>query len=486
MTTLTILSLGMMRLSILWSLKTVGQILLNPRITSTTYIPESGSGDSPRPQQNKTETTTTTNSPPRKRHPHKGALDEFNNWGYVHDPTVLHEKNNDKNASWPFPTLTTQESGVEREELCADVGSGPEGSGEIAIKLFSGHIQVLSHHEQQRQQQPDDEQKSTISTTTTGTTTVGQQNNNVRIMCAVYSYPRGRNQTTAILQTWGKRCDGFFISSTETRRDEMTVHIPHMGPDRGKYDGLWQRVRSMLAYMHDNFLDDYDFFLLCGDDTYVIIENLRALLTSKKFVNDAGGRAYPNPMYLGAWTHPYWKKNEYADDFYFNGGGAGYVINRRTLQLLVQEIAPVCRSKQFAAAEDLYVGECLQKHLNLTGYDSRDEEGRERFFVYDPVKRAEVKSPDEARQMGVLISKSDRQLGTFIRRQIGWLETFKGWTPKYGIDAISRSAISFHKVQPASKMRRYERLLYRKHIPQFDIEDCGGLFDNATKLQIKS
>ena len=41
------------------------------------------------------------------------------------------------------------------------------------------------------------------------------------------------------------------------------------------YGDLKLGVRSMVAYFHDNFIDDYDYLYLCGDDTYVIMENLK-------------------------------------------------------------------------------------------------------------------------------------------------------------------------------------------------------------------
>lgn len=400
-------------------------------------------------------TTAATTSPSRRRrygdpnltknsrgHPHKGAKDEFGRWGYVHDPTILrHRQNND--SSWPF---STAKYGPEEEaELCADVAHGPEGAGEMAREIFGSIVKVVTTHS-------------------------SDEKGSVRVFCAVYSYPGNNNQSDAIRETWAKRCDGFMVASTETDHEGATVHIPHAGPHEGKYQGIWQKVRSMLAYMHDNFLNDYDFFLLCGDDTYVIMENLKAFLTSPKFVQDAGGPGYPNPMYVGAPTHPYWMKHEYKGDFYYNGGGSGYLINAVVLRVLVQDILPHCQSRKLTPIEDVYMGECLQKHLNVTGYDTRDTEERERFFVYDPLRRAAIKSPAEALRNG----GDDRKFGTFVRRQIGWLHTTMGWTPKYGTGVISPTSISFHLVQPAVKMRRYERLFYRMRDAKLDELDCGG------------
>jgi len=56
--------------------------------------------------------------------------------------------------------------------------------------------------------------------------------------------------------------------------------------------------------VYDNFLEDYDFYFVCGDDTYLILENLKELLTSLSFIEYAGGKDYPNIVYTGGWTHP--------------------------------------------------------------------------------------------------------------------------------------------------------------------------------------
>lgn len=44
-------------------------------------------------------------------------------------------------------------------------------------------------------------------------------------------------------------------------------------------DALWEKVRRALIYVYQNALNDYDFFMKTDDDTYVIVENLRLLLS---------------------------------------------------------------------------------------------------------------------------------------------------------------------------------------------------------------
>ena len=103
-----------------------------------------------------------------------------------------------------------------------------------------------------------------------------------KILCVVYTY-KGKNEfLQGIIETWGWRCDGFFAASTETILYANVTHfetglgavdLPHLGGE--SYNTMWQKTRSIVGYLYDNYRDDYDYFLNCGDDTYVIVDNLR-------------------------------------------------------------------------------------------------------------------------------------------------------------------------------------------------------------------
>ncbi len=126
---------------------------------------------------------------------------------------------------------------------------------------------------------------------------------------------------------------------------------------------------------------------------FVIMENLKSFLTSPGFVNHAGGPTYPNPVFAGAWVHPYWMKKEgCSDDFYYMGGGAGYVLSQSAVRALVETVLPVCHSRKVRSAEDVLIADCQQRYLNVTGYDARDEKEESRFFDNDVGPRADVKA----------------------------------------------------------------------------------------------
>jgi hypothetical protein len=169
-----------------------------------------------------------------------------------------------------------------------------------------------------------------------------------RILCAIYTYEKRHDQIQTIVETWGWRCDGFFAASTQTNTSIGAIDLPHRGEE--KYDNMWQKTRSILAFMYDNYIDEYDYFYVCGDDGYIIVENLRNYIHLLESIE--GGRD-TRPLYFGHQVP--------LDDFIMNGGGAGYALNRLVLQRFVLEALPACLVDEEVAIEDVYVGKCFMK-----------------------------------------------------------------------------------------------------------------------------
>ena len=165
--------------------------------------------------------------------------------GYVHDPKFL--KTSPRPLQFNFDSNSTQ-------LLCAPNGKGPENdnSGYEVTQKVRRHIET------------------------------SQANRNVSLFCAVYTYSGGVPFTDAQSETWLRKCDGVLIASDKSNITTGHMHLPSNSRHGFGYNGMIQRLRSMYAYVYDNFLDDYEFFHFCGDDTYVIVENLKEFLASDK------------------------------------------------------------------------------------------------------------------------------------------------------------------------------------------------------------
>ena len=83
-----------------------------------------------------------------------------------------------------------------------------------------------------------------------------------KVLCMLYTYDKNHDRVKAVANTW----------STLTNETIGIVDLPHFGEEA--YDNMWQKTRCILAYVHDNYLDEYDYFWLGGDDFYLIVENL--------------------------------------------------------------------------------------------------------------------------------------------------------------------------------------------------------------------
>lgn len=49
--------------------------------------------------------------------------------------------------------------------------------------------------------------------------------------------------------------------------------IKHEGKE--EWENMWQKSRAIWKYINFHYKDDYDWFVLGGDDIFLIVENLR-------------------------------------------------------------------------------------------------------------------------------------------------------------------------------------------------------------------
>jgi hypothetical protein len=274
-----------------------------------------------------------------------------------------------------------------------------------------------------------------------------QRHRRPQFLCLVYTISDNHPRIQVIRETWAQKCDGFLAASTETDPSLNTVSIWHQGPE--EYNNMWQKVRSMWAYVYDNYYEDYDWFHMGGDDMYVIVENLRKYLESDEIhAAQNGGLTLPTttaltssdleaasqvPLYLGKRM----RLNGHMDDLY-NTGGPGYTLNRAALKRLVVDGLPHHFVNVFASAEDLFVARTLKAVANTYPYESRDEYGRERFLNYPPAFHY-----------------------PYIMRVQPWHDHYSMPPLLEGYNHSAPESIAFHYVHE-QQMKRLHCLLYHK------------------------
>ncbi|KAL4646159.1 glycoprotein-N-acetylgalactosamine 3-beta-galactosyltransferase 1-B-like [Arapaima gigas] len=185
----------------------------------------------------------------------------------------------------------------------------------------------------------------------------------VRILCWVMTGPSNlQKKAQHVKATWSRHCNVVLFMSSEEDRDFPTVGLD-TGEGRDKL--YWKTIRA-FHYVFKNHGEEADWFLKADDDTFVVVDNLRWLLSNY---------TPEDPIYFGKRFKPYAKQG-------YMSGGAGYVLSKEALKRFVEGFrTKVCTHT--TSVEDLALGQCMEKMGVLAG-DSRDTMQRETFHPFVP------------------------------------------------------------------------------------------------------
>lgn len=198
-----------------------------------------------------------------------------------------------------------------------------------------------------------------------------------KVMCLIYTIEAAHaTRIRAIRETWGGGFDGFLAFSTKSDPRIPAIHLNHDGPE--DYNNMWQKVRSIWKFVGKHYLQKFEWFVIGGDDLFLLPHNLKMYLASLAYKDNANPRV--KEYYLG-------KRQKAGDGVYFNTGGAGYVLSQASLRKLLTVIddPKICNARERTSAEDLNVAKCL-RHFGIGLTDTRDLEKRERFHFFEPAR----------------------------------------------------------------------------------------------------
>ncbi|XP_030377757.1 glycoprotein-N-acetylgalactosamine 3-beta-galactosyltransferase 1-like [Scaptodrosophila lebanonensis] len=182
-----------------------------------------------------------------------------------------------------------------------------------------------------------------------------------RVLCIVLTSPeRHQSRALHVKRTWGARCNKLLFMSTA--EDEILPTVVLDMPDG--HSNSWSQTRESLRHVYDNYFGEFDWFLKADDDTYVVMENLRAFLY-----------AYTpsKPIYFGTILN--WK-----DSNNLILGGSGYVLSKSALVRFATQAYfndSICKI-DISGFENIEMGHCLNNVGVMPG-DSHDERGIELF-----------------------------------------------------------------------------------------------------------
>lgn len=186
-----------------------------------------------------------------------------------------------------------------------------------------------------------------------------QSGTRMSLFCLVLTSDSTSLKFKAVNNTWARRCNKtvFFSDRHENVSDVVYLNSFRLGRQH-----LTEKVVKAFQYVKSNFAN-YDWFLKADDDTYIIVDNLRVLL-SYFHAND--------PVYLGQ-NFKYFTKQGY------HSGGAGYVMSKEALDRFISGVENgTCVND--GNDEDVDVGICLESQ-GVVAYDSTDNLKRETFHA---------------------------------------------------------------------------------------------------------
>ncbi|XP_067653726.1 glycoprotein-N-acetylgalactosamine 3-beta-galactosyltransferase 1-like isoform X2 [Haliotis asinina] len=228
------------------------------------------------------------------------------------------------------------------------------------------------------------------------------------------------NKMAAVNETWARRCDNRMFVMTTTKKYPTNEIVDLHIKDGRKY--LTEKTIASLKYIYKHHLNKYDWFLKADDDTFVVMENLKFLLSH---YNATEG------IYVG---HLFKKYSSWG----YMSGGAGYVLSREAVRLLVEKgynTKNMCRES--GTDEDVEIASCLH-NVGVPVHNTLDRFGRESFHAF---------------------SASDHIMGSLPKA----IQKWDRHKTKKGKECCSQLTISFHYVDP-KQMRTLEFLLYRTSV----------------------
>ncbi|CAO1369060.1 unnamed protein product [Diamesa hyperborea] len=195
---------------------------------------------------------------------------------------------------------------------------------------------------------------------------------NVRVLCWVMTNPKNhKTKAIHVKNTWGKRCNKLLFISSEADLELGTIALP---VNEGR-DNLWDKTKSAFQYVYQNHYDDADWFLKADDDSYLIMENVRYLLS----------QYHPETsLYFGCRFITEMNREGYM-------AGGGYILSKKALSKFNEKILPnknMCRQNA-KGSEDLEMGRCLENTAIFV--DTRDDLNQMRFF---PISVEEHMEPE--------------------------------------------------------------------------------------------
>ncbi len=250
-----------------------------------------------------------------------------------------------------------------------------------------------------------------------------------KIIFLVFSYHKNYSKCNAIMDTWGKEVNIIFFVDKKTNNMNFPYVIIDV-PGGESYSNMWRKIIEIWRYVNKNLINSYEFFFICGDDTFVIPNN------ALKYINTLDNT---KPIYCGRILKPL--KTQWNVDFEFNSGGSGYILNKISIKYLLKNLY---KPEEETSCEDVHVALSLRNLVRP--FDTRDHDFSEIFHNLHPSYAFKENYGFEP----VSDKIGSRNWFTIYTRDVN---------PKlYGLDIISEFTCSFHYIDKDTMLLLYNKI----------------------------
>ncbi|KAA0189055.1 Glycoprotein-N-acetylgalactosamine 3-beta-galactosyltransferase [Fasciolopsis buskii] len=195
-----------------------------------------------------------------------------------------------------------------------------------------------------------------------------QEYNKPRILCILLTHPGNYDKKAIHTQnTWARRCTNWSFISTTKHSKLRLLEYNQTKPDAYRY--LWAKMKDAYKAVYRQ-VDQYDYVFKGDDDTYLLYENLEALVS--QFSSD---QLIHTGLLLRDGKSPQ-----------FFSGGSGYILSREALKATVDRgINSNDRTEKCNLAdgpEDTRLADCARA-VGVAQYRCLESNQTELFFNQD-------------------------------------------------------------------------------------------------------
>uniref|UniRef100_A0A4W5QZM8 N-acetylgalactosaminyl-proteoglycan 3-beta-glucuronosyltransferase n=1 Tax=Hucho hucho TaxID=62062 RepID=A0A4W5QZM8_9TELE len=166
------------------------------------------------------------------------------------------------------------------------------------------------------------------------------------------------NRAIAAHRTWAQTIPGH-VEFFSSEGSDTTIPIPIVAL-RNVDDSYPPQKKSfmMLKYMHDHYLDQYEWFMRADDDVYIKSERLEGFLRSL----NSSEALFLGQTGMGARDELGKLALEPGENFCM--GGPGVIMSREVLRRMVPHIGQ-CLQEMYTTHEDVEVGRCVRRFAGV-------------------------------------------------------------------------------------------------------------------------